>query len=148
MRKHSLGLGARRNMKIDKEKLIQLKREGKTDAECAKVFGCSQVAVSEMRRKLEKEGRLTPAVSVKATEYVEEKRLQSAPEEISVKAVAERETKAPAPVQSSLRIVIPRRMWMEERRDDLRQAICEYACAGIRVDPEWVEEYNELVEKV
>lgn len=162
--------------KIDKEQLIQLKREGKTDSECAEVFGCHTESVRQMRRKLEKEGRLTPADSMKAEEYVEEKHLQTdaAPEpkpktvaqrlaeeeaaeaakraEEGIKKLATDDMICPEPVDPTPRTarkfplgVMPRKMWLEERRDDLRRAICEFACEGMRIDPEWVEEYNELV---
>ena len=41
--------------------------------------------------------------------------------------------------------VMPRWLFWESRRDDLRRAICEFACEGLAIDPEWVAEYNELV---
>lgn len=169
-------------MKIDKEKLIQMKREGKTNSECAKVFGCSAPAVREAVLRLEAEGRLTPADAVKATEYVEEKHLQT-DDKPATKTVAERlaeeeaaeaakraedtnvlttddeicyEPVEPATVQSPDPVAnakeapypippIDRKTFWDMRRDELRGAICEYACYGLRIDPEWVDEYNELI---
>lgn len=119
--------------KIDKEQLIELIRDGKTDSECAEVFDCSNQAVSAMRRKLKAEGRLEPADAAKATEYVEEKHLQTD------------DMPAPAQVRKFPLGVTPKKLWLEDRRDDLRRAICEFACEGMRIDPEWVEEYNELI---
>ena len=143
-------------MKIDKEKLIELKREGKTNVECAKVFGCSAQAVREAVLRLEAEGRLTPADSVKATEYVEEKHLQTDEKPVT-KTVAEylaEEEAAEAVKEAEFlaeRVKLPpappinRKTFWDMRRDELRGAICEYACYGLRIDPEWVEEYNELI---
>ncbi len=170
--------------KIDKEKLIEMKLAGKTDTECAEVLGCNQTAVSAMRRKLEAEGRLTPALAPKPQEYLQEKALQTddapatktvaeylAEEEVAeaAKRAKDRDvlTKddgicykpmAPAPEQTPDPAAnaqeapypippIDRKTFWGMRRDELRGAICEYACYGLRVDPEWVEEYNELVER-
>lgn len=153
-------------MKIDKEKLIQLKREGKSDSECAEVFDCSQSSVSAMCRKLRAEGRLTPATISNAEDYIAEKQLQSAPEgepktgktvaeylaeeaeeEAALTTDAEICCKPVEPVQDAHYPIPPidRKTFWECRRDDLRRAICEYACEGLRIDSEWVEEYNELI---
>lgn len=178
VRKHSLGLGARRRMKIDKEKLIQLKREGKSNDECAKVFGCHTESVRQMCKKLEAEGRLTAATISNAEDYIAEKQLQSAPEETlspanagalpegepkTGKTVAERlaeeeaaeavkraEGQTPDPEANPKEAPYPippidRKTFWDMRRDELRGAICEYACYGLPIDPEWVEEYNELI---
>lgn len=39
--------------KIDKDKLCQLLRQGSTLSECAKIFGCSVAAVSQVKRNLD-----------------------------------------------------------------------------------------------
>ncbi|MGM9647132.1 MAG: helix-turn-helix domain-containing protein, partial [Eubacteriales bacterium] len=131
-------LGVRRNMKIDKQKLIELRREGKTLGGSAKVFGCSADAVRQACRKLEAEGRLTTATVSNAEDYIAEKRLQTDENEATTpcKTVAQRiaeeeEAEAakraedanvltnddeicsqPAPVRKLPLGVIPRRMWL------------------------------------
>ncbi|MGM9646556.1 MAG: helix-turn-helix domain-containing protein [Eubacteriales bacterium] len=77
-------------MKIDKQKLIELRREGKTLGESAKVFGCSADAVRQACRKLEAEGRLTPATVSNAEDYIAEKQLQSTLDETMAKTAIER----------------------------------------------------------
>lgn len=175
--------------KIDKDLLIQMKREGKSNAECAKVFGCSADSVRKMVKRLEAEGGMTPATIENAEDYIAEKRLQTeADEEICYEPVvlnletkhktvaewlaeeeeadrAKTRAKEPseAPAGKYADVVydpaadgalpslppppIDRKTFWAMRRDELRGAICEYACEGLRVDPVWVEEYNELVER-
>ena len=70
-----------------------------------------------------------------AAEYIDEKHQQQSTETVA------RPSATPLGV-------IPWRAFYESRRDDLRCAICEYACEGLQVNPEWVEEYNELVERL
>ena len=175
-------------MKIDKEKLIEMKTAGKSNAECAKVFGCITDSVRRMCKKLEAEGRLTPEGSAKAADYIEETHLQTdaveptavpdnlidattavcvsdaqtvaeqlAKEEAAEKACLDEDTNVLTdedeicyePVEP-LHAPIPpidRKSFWSMRCDELRGAICEFACCGLRVDPEWVEEYNELIER-
>lgn len=122
--------------KIDKEQLIELIREGKTDSECAEVFDCSNQAVGAMRRRLQSEGQLTTETTIiDSKDYIAEKHLQTD------------DQPAPAPVRKFPLGVTPKKLWLEDRRDDLRRAICEFACEGLRIDPEWVAEYNELIER-
>lgn len=161
--------------KIDKEQLIELIRDGKTDSECAEVFDCSNQAVSAMRRKLKSEGQLTTETIIDEKDYIAEKHLQTddkpvtktvaeylAEEEAAEAAKRAEDTNAlttddeicyepvepaPAPVRKFPLGVTPKKLWLEDRRDDLRRAICEFACEGLRIDPEWVAEYNELIER-
>ena len=180
--------------KIDKEKLIELRRDGKTTGECAKELGCSVEAVRYRLKKLEADEFQEPADSIDASDYIAEKQLQSADDEICyepVNPVPETERKTAAewlaaeeeaernaaekeaelaklkiraipsdpPVGMYADVVydprrglypvppIDRKTFWECRRDDLRRAICDYACEGLRVDPKWVEEYNELIER-
>ena len=51
--------------KIDKERLIQMKRAGKTDAECARYFGCAWTTLNNAKKRLIKEGRLPPTAENK-----------------------------------------------------------------------------------
>jgi hypothetical protein len=37
---------------------------------------------------------------------------------------------------------------MESRLFDLRGAITRYAEAGLKIDPEWVSEYNDLLDQI
>lgn len=171
--------------KIDKEKLIELRRDGKTTGECAKEFGRSVEAVRYRLKKLEADELQEPADSIDASDYIAEKQLQSADDEICYEPVnpipeTERKTAAECltaeeeaelaklkiraipsdpPVGMYADVLydprrglypvppIDRKTFWEWRRDDLRRAICDYACEGLRVDPEWVEEYNELIER-
>lgn len=48
----------RRRSVIDKEELIRLKLDGKSDYACAKIFGCSQSSVTIAKIALVKAGRL------------------------------------------------------------------------------------------
>jgi hypothetical protein len=41
--------------------------------------------------------------------------------------------------------VMSRKLWDEQRANDLAAAIARYTTAGFRVPVEWIEEYNELV---
>lgn len=201
--------------KIDKERLIELRVAGKTTAEIAKVFECSNQAVSDMTRQLIGSGELDgdwrngfrrpiaeeaapdvgseiEAAEIDPEDYIAEKHLQSdeiepgaeprrlvdvvrmeedekaadarlAEEERKTgKTVAEylaeeeeeAEARRKAAVAEEIHPmfakkpplgVMPRWLFWESRRDDLRRAICEYACEGLVIDPEWVAEYNELV---
>ena len=185
-------------MKIDKEKLIQMKREGKSNRECAKAFGCQIDSVRKMCYRLEAAGLLPPSGN-NAEDYIAEIHLQTDSEEpASLPTVAERlaveeeNELAQSPVGDSLKCAvrieqivpddeicyeptdlpvgsyaevvhdlkldwdseatfpippIDRKTFWGMRRDELRSAICDYACEGLRVDPEWVDEYNELIER-
>lgn len=150
--------------KIDKEQLIELIREGKTDSECAEVFDCSNQAVGSMRRRLQAEGQLTTETIINAKDYIAEKQLQT-DDQPATKTVAERiaeeeaaeaakraDGKTPDPEANHKEAPYPippidRKTFWDMRRDELRGAICEYACYGLRIDPEWVAEYNELIER-
>ncbi|MCG7345336.1 hypothetical protein MHZ92_14445 [Sporosarcina sp. ACRSL] len=43
--------------------------------------------------------------------------------------------------------VMPRMIWDEKREDDLARAIERYIADRRQVPPEWITEYNELIEK-
>ena len=174
--------------KIDKEKLIELRRDGKTAGECAKELGCSVEAVRYRLKKLEADELQEPADSIDASDYIAEKQLQSADDEICYEPVvlfpveerktvaqrlAEEEEEAKMKIRTEEladpiigdyadivydQVVddtlptlppppIDRMTFWGMRRDELRSAICDYACEGLRVDPEWVDEYNELIER-
>ena len=91
--------------------------------------------VAEQIAEEEDDKRMTTETIINAKDYIAEKHLQTD------------EKPAPASVRKFPQGVLPRQMWLEDRRDDLRRAICEFACEGLRIDPEWVEEYNELIER-
>jgi len=42
--------------------------------------------------------------------------------------------------------VRPKWVWQLERANDLAGAISRYAQGGYEIDPEWISEYNDLVE--
>ncbi|QHT60661.1 hypothetical protein GXP70_12400 [Paenibacillus lycopersici] len=44
--------------------------------------------------------------------------------------------------------VVPRFVWEERRFSDLQESINRFVCAGNRIPPEWVEEYNELLKRI
>lgn len=153
-------------MKIDKEELIAQKKLGWTDKECAESFGCTLKAVQVAVQKLRAKGEIP---SQDAEDYIEEKHLQTdlvepeqpmekkgktvaeylAEEEAAEVAPAPEQTPDPAANAKEAPYPIPpidRKTFWAMRRDELRGSICEYACCGLRIDPEWVEEYNELIE--
>ena len=153
-------------MKIDKQQLIQLRMQGKTTSECAKVFGCNPDTVRKMCRKLESEGLLPTTVTAKAEDYVAEKHLQTdqvdpeqtteqkrktVDERLAEEEAEEKAKKEQAEAQNATDkypiAPIDRKTFWAMRRDELRGAICEYACCGLRIDPEWVQEYNDLIEE-
>ncbi len=41
--------------------------------------------------------------------------------------------------------VMPRHLWEKKREQELLDAINRYLYSGLKVKPEWFEEYNELV---
>lgn len=125
--------------KIDKQQLIQLKMKGYNNSECARVFCCSASAVQQMCVKLKSDGLLPAQVA----DYIAEKHLQSDTEVDGAKT----ETVRLSPTVVEPSGVVPRKMWIDERRDELRRAICEFACEGMRINLEWVEEYNDLIEE-
>lgn len=47
-----------RRRKIDREELLRLKLEGKSDSQCAMIFGCKQPSVTRMKIAFVKEGLL------------------------------------------------------------------------------------------
>ena len=142
-------------MKIDKEQLIELKKAGRTDAECAKVFGCTTKAVQNMIKRMGEawlrenqiainanqqtapaEKKKTVAEWLEEDEHIEQTKPE---EEITITPPDTKPLrKYPASVQ-------PRSEWLRERRDEISRAVCEYAVEGLYIDPAWVEEYNELV---
>lgn len=163
--------------KIDKEKLIEMKLEGKTNNECATTFGCTVDAVRSAIRRLRASGEWPE----QAEDYTAEKQLQTAdapaeqPVDITTavcvsdarptKTVAEwlaeeeaaearKRTEAESdaaedPTKSAYPAPpIDRKTFWRMRRDELRGAICEFAYCGLRIDPAWVDEYNDLVEEV
>lgn len=44
--------------------------------------------------------------------------------------------------------ISPRWAWDEQRYSDLARAIERYLNAGLRIDPLWVDEYNELHKRI
>jgi hypothetical protein len=162
-------------MKIDKEKLIKMKTEGATTSRCAKYFDCTDQAIRDAVRKLKEEGLLPFEHTADASDYIQEKHLQTDPiENENERSVAEwleaeeaesklKEASAasdPTGIYAdivyttesdknpiNLAPPIDRKTFWAMRRDELRGAICEYACCGLHINPEWVEEYNDLIEE-
>lgn len=42
--------------------------------------------------------------------------------------------------------IMPKRFHDKYRKEELRQAIYRYLSEGLIIDPEWIEEYNNLTE--
>lgn len=42
--------------------------------------------------------------------------------------------------------IMPKRLHDKHRKEELRQAIYRYLSEGLRINPEWIEEYNNLIE--
>lgn len=161
-------------MKIDKERLIEMRVAGMSTAEIAKEFGAEPQAVTRSTRILLQNGELeggyqegfwrpeshpSPSVppspeeegdcsggvadraaSIDAADYIAEKHLQLDEEEPDAVGTPKKVQAHPYPMG-----VMSRSSFWQRRRDDLRRAICEYACEWLVIDPEWVEEYNELI---
>lgn len=43
--------------------------------------------------------------------------------------------------------IMPRKLWDDQRLSDLRSALDRRLAAGFPAPPEWIEEYNELVNR-
>jgi len=43
--------------------------------------------------------------------------------------------------------VVPKYIWDERRRKQLKESITRYLDADLKVDEEWVKEYNQLIDK-
>lgn len=143
-------------MKIDKEQLIKLKKAGRTDAECARVFGCTTKAVQNMIKRMGEARIREKQIAVNANqqtapaenENTVAERLEEAEHIEQIKPEEEITVAPPAPIEPLRKYpagVQPRQEWLRERWDDIRRAICEHAVEGLYIDPAWVEEYNELV---
>lgn len=158
--------------KINKERLIELRCAGIGTTEIANEFACSNYAVLEMTQKLVDRGRLrgdyksgfwvpeaskiaeagedvtgmADIVSIDPEEYVEEKHLQNDTNPADQLDQSDREAEAAKVLLDNPppKGVMARKEFYIQRKDDLRRAICEYACEGLVIDPEWVDEYNEL----
>lgn len=44
--------------------------------------------------------------------------------------------------------IMPKWLWEEQRLHDLHSAIQRYLDVGMTVNPEWIEEYNELSKRI
>jgi hypothetical protein len=44
--------------------------------------------------------------------------------------------------------IMPRKFWEEKRAWDIMEAINRYLQANTPIPSEWIEEYNELIEKI
>lgn len=44
--------------------------------------------------------------------------------------------------------IIPKKIWIEQRINEIRRAVNEYINAGMRVNVEWIEEYNQLLKEL
>lgn len=44
--------------------------------------------------------------------------------------------------------IIPRYIWDEKRLSELSAAIVRYLEAGYEIHPDWIEEYDELIERL
>ena len=112
--------------KIDKEQLIELIREGKTDSECAEVFDCSNQAVSAMRRKLKSEGQLTTETIINEKDYIAEKHLQTDDKPVT-KTVAEYLAEEEA-AEAAKRVVL---MWPDDWPRALAVAVMPHGRAKV-----------------
>lgn len=44
--------------------------------------------------------------------------------------------------------VMPRKIWDRKRQDQLAEAITRYSEAGYKIPKEWLDEYNEISERL
>ena len=44
--------------------------------------------------------------------------------------------------------VMPRKMWDKQRQKDLADAIFRYLETGMKIPAEWIEEYNEISDRL
>lgn len=44
--------------------------------------------------------------------------------------------------------VMPRKMWDKQRQKDLADAMARYLEAGMKIPAEWIEEYNEISDRL
>lgn len=44
--------------------------------------------------------------------------------------------------------VMPRKMWDKQRQKDLADAMVRYLEAGMKIPAEWIEEYNEISDRL
>lgn len=103
----------------------------------------SHVNVEDMVDELLKEGKLSPNDARYLFELEEvdtAKGLIGYPEVFT--ADPDRTVKKKPPLG-----IMPRWIWERKRCREIAEAICRYTYAGKSIPAEWIEEYNELVEK-
>lgn len=103
----------------------------------------SHVNVEDMVAELLKEGKLSPNDARYLFELEEvdtAKGLIGYPEVFT--ADPDRTVKKKPPLG-----IMPRWIWERKRCREIAEAICRYTYAGKSIPAEWIEEYNELVEK-
>ena len=67
--------GGTNERKIDKAKLVEMRRDGVTQKECAEYFGCTVAAVSTMEQRMKK--RLVDSVQAQSAHRVVQKELNT-----------------------------------------------------------------------
>lgn len=44
--------------------------------------------------------------------------------------------------------IMPRKLWLEQRLDDMESAIIRYIDHGMIINPKWIFEYNQLINEI
>lgn len=90
--------------------------------------------------------RIPDTVEKIRRELLASARLVNEGDEILIRVIIGKEPALPKHCEKPPLGIVPRYIWEEKRRDELVKAMNRYTAAGCRVPPEWIAEYNALVE--
>lgn len=143
------------------QKAVQkLRAEGKLPSQAAEDYIAEkdlQTDPVEPEQSMEKKGKtvaeyLAEEEAAEVAKLAKDTDVPTKDEGICYKPVAPAPEQTPDPAANAKEAPYPippidRKTFWAMRRDELRGSICEYACCGLAIDPTWVEEYNELIER-